>query len=187
MLWHGEENRSPGLAIWCWLYAGYPHFPWGESGLCSLFIEGRKRKERQTERERIPGLWMYYTAVTDGYVFPRGQSQSPSFGRMDFILRYFRRLFITVVSYCSARQRSVKRGPGFLQGEKTDRYREAIDIHISVNISDPSQLIKRNMDRPTEFTHIIYRQQFKDLSGPLRSRHCSILCFPGWTLCQSNY
>lgn len=30
-----------------------------------------------------------------------------SSGRMDFILRYFRRLFITVVSYSCARQRSV--------------------------------------------------------------------------------
>lgn len=49
-----------------------------------------------------------------------------SSGRMDFILRYFRRLFITVVSYSCAKQRSVKKGgPGvllllLLQSEEKD-------------------------------------------------------------------
>lgn len=56
-----------------------------------------------------------YSAVTDGYVFPRAHTQSPSFERMDFILRYFRRLFITVVSYCRARERSVKKRGGICQ------------------------------------------------------------------------
>lgn len=96
-----------------------PTFREGSPGRVVCLSRGRKkRKERHTERQRTPGLlWMYYTAVTDGYVFPRGQSESPSFGRMDFILRYFRRLFITVVSYCCARQRSVKKGVrGFLAG-----------------------------------------------------------------------
>lgn len=48
-----------------------------------------------------------------------------SSGRMDFILRYFRRLFITVVSYSRARQRSVKEKRGvqaFLLQSEEKRY-----------------------------------------------------------------
>lgn len=104
-------GKKTGAPVWPY-DADYmrvtPTFREGSPGSVVCLPRGEKEKERQTERKRIPGLWMYYTAVTDGYVFPRGQSQSPSFGRMDFILRYFRQLFITVVSYCCARQRSVK-------------------------------------------------------------------------------
>lgn len=119
------RGRKTGAPVWPY-DADYirvtPTFREGSSCFLVLFIEGRKAKERQTEREKSPRLWMYYTAVTDGYVVPRGQQHGKvGFGRMDFILRYFRRLFITVVSYCCARQRSVKMGPGLFR--KARKYR----------------------------------------------------------------
>lgn len=157
-----------------------PTFREGSPGFVVCVYRGAKAKQRQADRETIPGLWMYYTAVTDGYVFPRGQSQSASFGRMDFILRYFRRLFITVVSYCRASQRSVKRGSCFFcRARKQTGSRKAIDIHLKHNISYLLRLIKRYINRPTEFTHNTCRFAFKDQSGSLGLARCAILCFPG--------
>lgn len=133
------RGRKTGAPVWPY-DADYirvtPTFREGSSCFVVLFIEARKAKERQTEREKNPRLWMYYTAVTDGYAVPRGQQHGKvGFGRMDFILRYFRRLFITVVSYCCARQRSVKWVQGFSARLENIGYKEAVDILISDVIS----------------------------------------------------
>lgn len=47
-----------------------PAFRKGCPRFIVCFFELRKRNEIQTEREGIPALWMYYTAVAGGYVFP---------------------------------------------------------------------------------------------------------------------
>lgn len=62
---------SPNDADYMWVT---PSFRAGSPCFVVLFIEGRNAKERQTERETSPCLWMYYTAVTNGYVVPRGPS-----------------------------------------------------------------------------------------------------------------
>lgn len=69
--------------------------------------------------------------VTDGYVFPRGQRRS--FGRMDFILRYFRRLFITAVSYGRERQRSEGEGTRIVAWEWTGSEKERRDLRSYVS------------------------------------------------------
>lgn len=55
---------SPYDADYMWVS---PSFREGSPCFVVLFIEERKAKERQTERETSPCLWMYYTSVTDGY------------------------------------------------------------------------------------------------------------------------
>lgn len=62
---------SPYDADYMWVT---PSFREGSPCFVVLFIEGRNAKEGQTERETCPCLWMYYTAVTDGYVVLRGPS-----------------------------------------------------------------------------------------------------------------
>lgn len=131
-----RKNRSPGLAIQ--RLRASPHFPWVETGL-SRHLPTRGSKKERGEKDVLGFCGRYYTAVTDGYVFPRGQSQSSCFGRMDFILRYFRRLFITVVSYCRARQRSVskKRLHVFVGLEnKTETFLKSIDFQVVGDIVD---------------------------------------------------
>lgn len=120
------QGRNTGAPVWQY-DADYmpftPTFREGSPCFVVLFIEGRKANGRLAERERGPRVCgcIILLSRTDMLLY----EDRVSFGRMDFILRYFRRLFITVVSYCRARQRSVKMGPGFcffLQGEKIDRY-----------------------------------------------------------------
>lgn len=89
-------GKKTGAPVWPY-DADYmrvtPTFREGSPCFVVLFIEGRKGKERQTERVRTPCLWMYYTAVTDGYVVPRGQSELWEDG-------FYFEVFPPIVHYC---------------------------------------------------------------------------------------
>lgn len=90
------RGRKTGAPVWPY-DADYmrvtPTFREGSPCYVVLFIERRKGKERQSERERTPCLWMYYIAVTDGYVVPRGQSELWEDG-------FYSEVFPPIVHYC---------------------------------------------------------------------------------------
>lgn len=181
MLWHGEENRSPGLAIWCWLYAGYPHFPWGESGLCSLCLSRSKSKAEAGWQRDDPGFVDVLYCCHGRICFSTRTESERELWEDGF---YFE-VFPPIVHYCREllpREPEVsKKGVlvFFCRARKQTGSRKAIDIHLKHNISYLLRLIKRYINRPTEFTHNTCRFAFKDQSGSLGLARCAILCFPG--------
>lgn len=74
-LWRGEENPESRSRRVMPITRGLP--PLSAKGVHALqfcLSKGGNAQERQAESEANPCLWMYYTAVTNGYVAPRGPS-----------------------------------------------------------------------------------------------------------------
>lgn len=112
----GRKPEPRSVAIWCWLYAGYPHFPWGESGLCSLFIERRKKKRGAEWKTENPGFVDVLYCCHGRICFSTRTESEPELWEDGF---YFE-VFPPIVHYCRElllRQAEVsKKGPGFSQG-----------------------------------------------------------------------